>query len=113
MVDHQSDVLAKSAEELRKTQAAAKKQAAKDVDDRAKVAAAGNKEAMRLQNESQPTPTQRENDLAKVGALDHDDKEPDGSEPEGHAIRRVMEARIPGNNPYETRAEDNKGKAKR
>jgi hypothetical protein len=51
----------------------------------------------------QPTPTQRENDLAKVGALDIDDKEDDGSEWEDEAQARVMAARLPANNPYDTR----------
>lgn len=52
----------------------------------------------------QPTPTQEENDLAKVGALDIDaEKVDDGSDYEEEHVRRIMEARIPGNNPYETR----------
>jgi hypothetical protein len=50
-----------------------------------------------------PTPTQRENDLAKVGALDIDDKEPDGSESDEEHQHRVMQGRLPGNNPYVTR----------
>src|SRR5215207_2574279 len=53
---------------------------------------------------SQPTPTQEENDLAKVGALGLDDKEPDGSEPEEVAQRRAMESRLPGSQPYANRA---------
>src|SRR4051812_33293991 len=52
-----------------------------------------------------PTPTQRENDLAKVGALDIDDKEPDGSESDEEHQARVMQGRLPGGNPYVTRAE--------
>lgn len=45
-----------------------------------------------------PTPTQEENDLAKVGALDIDAKEPDGSPPEGSGLV----PRNPGE-PYSTR----------
>ena len=51
-----------------------------------------------------PTPTQRENDLAKVGALDIDAKEPDGSESDEEHQDRVMQGRLPGGNPYVTRA---------
>lgn len=50
----------------------------------------------------QPTPTQAENDLARVGALDVDKKEDDGSEWETDAQRRVMEGKI--DNPYDTRS---------
>jgi hypothetical protein len=39
-----------------------------------------NEQAMRRMEETQPTPTQEENDLAKMGVL-VDDKEPDGSGP--------------------------------
>ena len=52
-----------------------------------------------------PTPTQEENDLAKVGAMTPDDpKEDDGSDWEIDHQRKIMEARVPGNNPYDTRA---------
>jgi len=54
----------------------------------------------------QPTPTQDENDRAKVGAMsldDLDNKEDDGSEWQDEGTTRVMTARLPGNNPYETR----------
>jgi hypothetical protein len=53
---------------------------------------------------AQPTPTQRENDLAKVGALDIDNKEDDGSEWQSDFDQRVMTARLSANNPYDTRA---------
>ena|SRR5215207_1937193 len=53
----------------------------------------------------QPTPTQEENDLAKVGLLDSDaEKQDDGSEWQDDHTRRIMSARIPGENPYDTRA---------
>lgn len=51
-----------------------------------------------------PTPTQRENDLAKVGALDIDAKEPDGSESDEEHQHRVMQGRLPGGG-YVTRGE--------
>jgi hypothetical protein len=80
------------------------KQAARDgVKARREAAESMNAEYYAREAAAKPTPTQEENDLAKVGALDIDDKEDDGSEPEGEAVRRVMESRIPGNNPYETR----------
>jgi len=58
-------------------------------------------------DKSTPTPTQRENDLAKVGALDIDAKEDDGSGPEIEYQRRVMQGRLPGASPYETRSAGN------
>jgi hypothetical protein len=51
----------------------------------------------------QPTPTQAEIDLARVGALNHDDKEDDGSEWEADAQARVMQANLAGG-PYSTRS---------
>lgn len=50
-----------------------------------------------------PSPTQRECDLLKLG-VPLDEREPSGAEPEHEAVRRVMEARLPHNNPYESRA---------
>jgi hypothetical protein len=52
---------------------------------------------------AKPTPTQQEADRAKVG-LPVDEKEPDGSEPEEVTQRRVLESRLPGNQPYANRA---------
>jgi len=54
----------------------------------------------------QPTPTQAENDLARVGALDIDEKEDDGSEWQDEGTNRVLTSKLPGNNPYDTRNED-------
>lgn len=51
---------------------------------------------------ARPTPSQAENDLAKVGALDVDSKEDDGSEWEADVQRRVMEGHLDGG-PYVTR----------
>ena len=48
-----------------------------------------------------PTPTQRENDLARLGVLDHDTKEDDGSPPEHETVARMVAARLPEG--YETR----------
>lgn len=79
------------------------KPATKGVEDRAKAMEEQNAEYYARSEAAKPTPTQREADLAKVGALDIDDKEPDGSEPEEVAVRRALESRVPGNNPYETR----------
>jgi hypothetical protein len=49
-----------------------------------------------------PTPTQAENDLAKVGALDIDSKEDDGSEWDEDQQRRVAEGKLLGG-AYDTR----------
>jgi len=49
----------------------------------------------------QPTPTQRECDLARLGALNIDEKEDDGSEWEDEMHQRVMLGNL--NNPYVTR----------
>jgi hypothetical protein len=51
---------------------------------------------------AKPTPTPEEADRAKLGLPV--ELEDDGSEPEEVAQKRVMESRIPGNNPYDTRA---------
>jgi hypothetical protein len=53
--------------------------AAKAVAARRQETEDANAEAMRRMDEARPTPTQEENDLAKVGALNPDDKEDDGS----------------------------------
>ena len=54
--------------------------AIKAVDQRLADKEASVAEYYRKQDGLQPTPTQRENDLARVGALDIDDKEDDGSD---------------------------------
>ena len=60
-----------------------------------------NKEAMDRQDNSKPTPTQAENDLARLGALTNtDEKEDHGGEPEP----RAMAAGSP-DPAYQTRAQ--------
>jgi len=78
------------AKELRKT---------KDHPDVAKVMqeqreerAVANEEAMARMDSSQPTPTQEENDLARLG-VQVDEKEPDGSGPT--VITRTIVANVP------------------
>jgi hypothetical protein len=61
-----------------------------------------------------PTPTQEENDLAKIGALDVDGLEPDGSGPERAHVTEVREidrsmSAGPGQ-PYETRTAPSEGR---
>jgi len=51
-----------------------------------------NEEAMKRMESTQPTPTQEENDLAKLGVA-VDDKEPDGAGPT--VIRTVTVANVP------------------
>lgn len=55
-------------------------------------------------DKARPTPTQRENDLAKVGVV-VEQKEPDGGEPQDDHTRRILESKLPGENPYDTRME--------
>lgn len=59
-------------------------------------------ETERLTTQSTPTPTQEENDRAKLGILDIDDKEDDGSGPDRaiDPVRDVAPAAKPG---YQTR----------
>lgn len=58
--------------------------AVQSVDDAAEAQAAAVAESEERMGASRPTPTQRENDLAKIGALDIDEKEDDGSGPDPH-----------------------------
>jgi len=51
-----------------------------------------NEEAMKRMDASQPTPTQEENDLAKLGVA-VEDKQPDGSGPT--VIRNTVVANVP------------------
>lgn len=52
------------------------------VEQRAEATATNNQEAEERMAASTPTPTQEENDLAKVGALDLDSLQDDGSGPD-------------------------------
>ena len=58
-----------------------------------------NEEAMERMDSAQPTPTQEENDLAKLG-IQVDEKEPDGSGPT--VITRTVVANVPLG--YDTRS---------
>ena len=61
-----------------------------------------NQEAMKRMDSMQPTPTQEENDLAKLGVL-VDEKEPDGSGPT--IITKTLVANEPlGSTAYQTRS---------
>lgn len=60
----------------------AARRAEKQVAERRKAAETSDEETRRRMTQSTPTPTQAENDLAKVGALDIDSKVDDGSGPE-------------------------------
>jgi len=72
----------RQAEQANKSRDDARQAADKRLDEEAKARHEANVEAGRRQAEGKPTPTQRENDLAKLGLLDHDEKEDDGSGPE-------------------------------
>lgn len=104
MTDHtqsQQAVTNKAAEDLRKNMADAKEVAAKGVDDRLAARDKSVKDYYERMDNVQPTPTQRENDLAKVGAHDLDVKEDDGSEWQDDHDRRVALEKI--DNPYVAR----------
>lgn len=80
MVDREDD--ARRAQEARaRTTAAAREADRKALQESRDEQAKANTEAMRRQGESQPTPTQEENDLARLGQHVMD-KEDDGSAPD-------------------------------
>lgn len=99
----QQEQLKQAAESRRKADEEAKNVAAADVDARLSAKDQQVQENEAREAASRPTPTQRENDLARVGALDLDNKEDDGSEPEVEVQKRAMESRSGINNPYTTR----------
>lgn len=78
--------------------AAAKKHLAESKERRDKA----NKEHEERVAHSKPTPTQEENDLAKLGASVHD-KQADGSAPDPHRTKQ-MEAKPAAGGGYQTRA---------
>jgi hypothetical protein len=91
----------------KKAQEAARKAMQEQREERAKLTA----EAVNRMESTQPTPTQEENDLAKLG-IAVDEKEDDGSG------ETVIEKRIVANQPlgpggYETRAATPKDKPKK
>lgn len=113
MVDRDDDV--RRAQDARaRTTAAAREADRKALQENREEQARSNTEAMRRQDESQPTPTQEENDLARLGQHVMD-KEDDGSAPDlsnlspaerkrredEHAKRRSSEAS--GSAAYRTR----------
>lgn len=76
----------------------------REVDDRRSQTERDNEAAMARMDNARPTPTQEENDLAKIGALDLTaEKEDHGGEDEGEAVRRQMLARAGSPMPYQTR----------
>jgi coenzyme F420-reducing hydrogenase gamma subunit len=74
------------------------------MDHRAQVMKEQNTAYYKRSEAARPTPTQEEADRATLGIPV--DLEPDGSPPEEESVRKVMESRIPGNNPYDTRSMD-------
>lgn len=52
---------------------------------------------------NRPTPSQAESDAARVGQP-AEQLEPDGSPPEAETVERILTARSPNNQPYDTRA---------
>jgi hypothetical protein len=106
--DNQSAVEQAARDSRQKAMADNRAAMAKVVEENARAAAERAKEQEAKQMGVQPTPTQRENDLARVGALDIDDKEDDGSGPDPHAppmqpMARNVAAAAPAA-PYSTRA---------
>src|SRR4029077_17275138 len=84
------------AKELRKTKDDA---AVKAMQQQREERAVANEEAMERMDSSQPTPTQEENDLARLG-VHVDEKEPDGSGPT--VITKTVVANVPLG--YDTRS---------
>jgi hypothetical protein len=82
----------------------AQKARQKLVTDRLKARDEQNKEYYERMASCQPTPTQEENDMFKLGGAINDDKEDDGSEAEDEHITRIMAGKVPGGNPYDVRA---------
>lgn len=97
----QQAALNKSAEDAAKVADKAKQAQEQGVDAREEVKNKQNAEYYERAAAAQPTPTQRENDLAKVGAQNLDEKEDDGSEWEDEAQVRVATEKL--NNPYNVR----------
>lgn len=98
--------------QARESAEASRKNAAQAVADRRKAAEDANSETQRRMDQSTPTPTQEENDLAKVGALDIDSKQDDGSGPDVAPAQvqqsRSVEANQSGSAPYQTRVASKK-----
>jgi len=112
VLNQQAAAAAKSAEEQRKANEEAKKIAVEGVDARLKVKDDQVQAKAEREANLQPTPTQRENDLARVGALDIDDKEDDGSEADAENVNRVLAAKLPGANPYENATSESSEESK-
>ena len=78
------------------------KEAAKGVKVRNEVKDKQVKEYYERDAKNVPTPTQAENDLAKVGVyVEHEQAK--GVESDEDYRRRAMEGKLPGGNPYDTR----------
>ncbi|MBA3572683.1 MAG: hypothetical protein H0W34_12115 [Pyrinomonadaceae bacterium] len=90
-------------EQSRKDAEARKADAVKGVDERNAAMQKQNEEFYAADAARKPTPTQRENDLAKVGALDIDDKEDDGSGPEMKLVMRREAIADDSSSTYKTR----------
>jgi hypothetical protein len=75
------------AEEDRKKLEERRAEAVKQLDEDDKKRHDANVEAGQKAAKVQPTPTQREADLAKLGLLDIDKKEPSGAGPDPHALQ--------------------------
>jgi len=101
---HSEDAKAR-AEALAKARVEAQAAANKRLDEDDKARVERNAEAEKRRTQAKPTPTQREADLAKLGLLDIDSKEDDGSGPEvmpAH-VRRAAVADEEAVQRYKTR----------
>lgn len=91
------------AEQAQKAEQERRGAAERTVDDNLATRERLNSEYFSATDNVKPSPTQRECDLLKLG-IPLDEREPSGAEPEHEWHQRIMEARLPHNNPYETRA---------
>ena len=75
----------------KKARADAEKQLDEDDDKREEASTAAAQAAAKVK----PTPSQRESDLARLGVLHPDDREPSGAPPEAHAKKPAPPASAP------------------
>lgn len=70
-------------------------------------------DAERRMSSARPTPTQEENDLAKVGAMNIDDKDADGTEEDEAERKRAASADDGSSASYSTRSASASGDKKK
>lgn len=100
-IESQQEVTKNAADKLARDTRSAQQRAEEEVGESRARMRASNEEAERRMSSSQPTPTQEENDLAKLG-VPLPEKEDHGGENEEEVVDRVMKSKTRGFT-YETR----------